>query len=64
MLCLSRKENETIVLSLDGGNTGQVEITVNEITPNRVRIGVTAPRDITVLRKELMGQEGGARQDR
>lgn len=47
MLILSRKTGESIVL--DGG----IEIKITEISGDRVKIGITAPPDIKVSRKEL-----------
>lgn len=48
MLILTRKYNESIVI--DEGIT----ITILEIGPgNRVRVGIDAPRDVTVNRKEV-----------
>jgi carbon storage regulator CsrA len=48
MLVLSRKLTERIQI---GDN---VFITVVEIQGNRVRIGIDAPRDLRVLRSELL----------
>jgi carbon storage regulator len=47
MLVLSRMLNETIVL--DGG----IEIVVTEIRKHKVRIGVKAPVDVGIYRKEI-----------
>lgn len=47
MLVLSRKVNETIVISDD------IEITVTEIRNGKVRLGIKAPRNVRVLRAEL-----------
>lgn len=47
MLVLSRKMNEEIVI---GDN---IRITVVEIGPGRVKIGVSAPRDVSVDRGEI-----------
>lgn len=48
MLVLSRKKNESIVLGDD------IEIFVVDISEDRVRIGVKAPREMKVFRKELL----------
>lgn len=48
MLVLSRKLNES--LTLDGG----IVVTVCRIEAGKVRIGITAPRHIGVLRTELI----------
>jgi carbon storage regulator len=47
MLVLTRRLSETIVI--DGG----ICITVLAVKGDRVRIGVTAPKDITVDRQEV-----------
>ncbi len=47
MLVLSRKTGETIVVGDD------IRIVVTGIKGNRVTIGVTAPRAVTVLRGEI-----------
>lgn len=47
MLILSRKAGESLIL--DGG----IEIKITEIYGDKVRIGISAPADIRVYRKEL-----------
>ena len=47
MLVLSRKVGETIIIG------DAVQLTVVAIHNNKVRLGVTAPLDIPVLRAEL-----------
>ena len=47
MLVLSRLRDETIMIGDD------VEITVVDIKGNKVRLGITAPRQIQVHRKEV-----------
>ena len=47
MLILSRKVNEEIII--DGG----IVVMVVEIRGDKVRLGITAPREITVHRKEI-----------
>jgi carbon storage regulator len=47
MLALSRKKGEAIVFNND------IEVTVLEIKGDQVKIGITAPRDISVYRKEV-----------
>ena len=52
MLVLSRKKDEKIILS--GPNMEDIEITVVRIdSHNRVRLGINADSEITVLRSEL-----------
>ena len=48
MLVLSRKFNQSIVI--DGG----IKITVVEIRGNRIRLGIEAPREVGVMREELV----------
>lgn len=48
MLVVSRTENEKIIV----GN-GAIEIVVVEIRGNKVRLGVHAPKDISVHREEV-----------
>jgi carbon storage regulator CsrA len=52
MLVLSRKKDETIILR--GPNMDDIRITVVRIdNKNKVRIGIEAEKEITVLRSEL-----------
>ena len=50
MLALSRKKNEALIVN------NNVEITVLEIKGEQVKLGITAPRDVTVYRKEVYAQ--------
>lgn len=47
MLILTRKVGEALVLD------GDIEIKVTEICGDQVRIGITAPSNVRVYRKEL-----------
>ncbi len=47
MLILTRKQLEAVVI---GDN---IEITVLGVKGNQVRLGITAPRNVTVHRKEI-----------
>ena len=47
MLVLSRKKNESIVINDD------ITIVVVEIRNSRVRLGVEAPKDVPVHRREV-----------
>jgi carbon storage regulator len=47
MLVLSRKLGESVVIN------GNIRITVADIGNGRVKIGVTAPREVHVARAEL-----------
>ena len=50
MLILSRKRNEAIILKI---GDQIVEIEVKQIKGNTVRLGLAAPQNIKILRKEL-----------
>jgi carbon storage regulator len=50
MLVLSRKVGEEIVID------GNIVLTVVEISGSRVKIGIHAPRDMAVIRGELVGK--------
>ena len=52
MLVLNRKENESITIA------GEIVIKVVEIKQSSVILGITAPRDIRIVRTELLEQEG------
>ena len=47
MLALSRKKNEALVID------NNIEVTVLEIKGDQVKIGITAPKEIPVYRKEV-----------
>ena len=47
MLVLSRQKDETIIIGDD------IEITVVDIRGDKVRLGVNAPKEISVHRKEV-----------
>lgn len=53
MLVLSRKVGETIIIG------DAVQLTVVSIRNNQVRLGVTAPLNIRVLREELTCNNDG-----
>ena len=47
MLALSRKKNEAIIVN------NNVEITILEVKGDQVKIGITAPKEVPVYRKEV-----------
>jgi carbon storage regulator len=47
MLVLTRKANQSIMIGDD------VELSVLSVTGDKVRIGISAPREIPVFRKEI-----------
>jgi len=50
MLVLSRKSNEEIII---GGN---IRVKILEINGNRVRLGISAPNHVPVLREEIFAR--------
>jgi carbon storage regulator len=53
MLVLSRKKNESLVIGDD------VIVTVTDIGGNRVRLGITAPTNVSVHREEIYTRATG-----
>ena len=51
MLILSRKTNESLLIETA---EGVIEVIVTEINPGQVRLGIQAPKDCRILRKELV----------
>ena len=47
MLALSRKKGEALMINND------IEITVLEVKGEQVKIGITAPKEVPVYRKEV-----------
>lgn len=50
MLALSRKKNEALIIN------NNVEITVLEIKGEQVKLGISAPKEVPVYRKEVYVQ--------
>lgn len=50
MLALSRKKNEAIIINND------VEVTILEVKGDQVKIGITAPKEVPIYRKEVYMQ--------
>lgn len=57
MLALSRKENESIIIGND------VEVTVLEIKGDQVKIGIKAPKSVSIYREEIYLQIRKANQE-
>ncbi len=57
MLALSRKKNEAIIVN------NNIEITILEVKGDQVKIGVTAPKEVPIYRKEVYVQIQEANQD-
>ena len=62
MLVLTRKTNQSIMIGDD------IEVSVLAVSRDKIRLGITAPRDVPVFRKEVylsiqeeqVGTEGNA----
>jgi len=50
MLALSRKKNEALIIN------NNIEITILEIKGEQVKIGISAPKEVPVYRKEVYVQ--------
>ena len=50
MLALSRKKQEALVIN------NNIEITILDIKGDQVKIGISAPKDVSVYRKEVFLQ--------
>lgn len=51
MLILTRKTGEELVIN------GNIHVRVLDSKGHRARIGIDAPRHVTVLRREVMGEQ-------
>lgn len=49
MLILTRRINESIMI----GNEAEIKVTTLSINRNQVRIGIDAPKDVSVHRDEI-----------
>lgn len=47
MLALSRKKNEALIIN------NNVEVTILEIKGDQVKLGITAPKEVPIYRKEV-----------
>jgi carbon storage regulator len=58
MLVLTRKTNQSIMIGDD------IEVSVLAVSRDKIRLGITAPRDVPVFRKEvyvsIKGEDGDA----
>ena len=57
MLALTRKSGESIIID------GNIEITILDIKGDKVRIGINAPQNVTIHRKEVYNQIKAANQE-
>lgn len=56
MLVLTRKKNESIIID------DNIVITVTDIQGGKVRLGIHAPENISVVRREVLARNGVPRQ--
>ena len=56
MLTLTRKEGQTIALSINTGE-GRITIKVASLRGNRVRLAIDAPDAVKILRGELVDND-------
>jgi len=47
MLALSRKKNEALVID------NRIEVTILEIKGDQVKVGISAPKEVPIYRKEV-----------
>ena len=57
MLVLTRKTNQSIMIGDD------IEITILSVSGDKVRIGIEAPRDISVFRQEVYESKDESKPD-
>ena len=50
MLVIMRKNGESFLIGND------IEIQILDVQPNGVKIGISAPREVRILRKELLSE--------
>lgn len=55
MLILTRKDNQSIFIG------DEIEGKVLGVNENQVRIGISAPSDVTILREEIIGKQKNPR---
>lgn len=56
MLVITRKTDESLLIA------DNIEVTVLEISKDRVKLGVSAPKDITIIRYELITTQNANRE--
>ena len=57
MLALSRRKNEALIIN------NNVEITILEIKGEQVKIGISAPKEVPIYRKEVYVQIQNANEE-
>jgi carbon storage regulator len=56
MLVLTRRVNESIVIGDD------ISVKILSLSGSQVKLGINAPKDMRVLRREVLGGASGGRQ--
>lgn len=56
MLVVTRKTDESLIIS------DNIEITVLDISKDRVKLGISAPRDVQIIRNELIAAQNANRE--
>jgi carbon storage regulator len=54
MLVLTRRTGDEIFIDCHGV---RIVVKVTEVDRNKVRLGISAPREVTIMRAELLQQE-------
>lgn len=57
MLILTRRKDEAIVIHNRFG--AEIRLTVVDVRGNKVRLGIEAPADVSVMREEISKKESG-----
>lgn len=57
MLALSRKKNEALIIN------NNIEVTILEVKGDQVKIGISAPKEVPIYRKEVYIQIQNANRD-
>ncbi len=48
MLVVTRKTEESVIIA------DNIEVTILEVSKDRVKIGISAPKDVKIIRNELL----------
>lgn len=56
MLVVTRKTDESLIIAEN------IEITILDISKDRVKLGISAPRDVQIIRNELIAAQNANRE--
>lgn len=60
MLVLSRKIGEQIIIGGQGSGLPEITLTVVDVVGNhKMRLGIDAPREVPIVRSELVNRDNG-----